>query len=191
MQHKLPRAGGRSNTANRYDHAPAQPPSPWLRKHAGLLPDNGQILDLACGSGRHCRLLAGLGHDVVGVDRDITAARALPANPRITLQQTDLETGQWPFAANRFAGIVVCNYLHRPLFPCIADSLRAGGVLLYETFARGNERFGRPRNPAFLLRPGELLAVFGMLEVLRFEEVIEGGARPAVRQRLAARKKPA
>lgn len=146
------------------------------------------MLDLACGSGRHLQLLQDRGFRACGVDREIRAATRLATSPGVALQY-DLEAKPWPFGTAEFAGIVVTNYLHRPLFPCIADSLQPGGVLLYETFARGNERFGRPRNPEFLLRPGELRAVFDMLEILAFEELTEKGPNPAVRQRIAARQR--
>src|SRR5689334_20780607 len=114
-------------------HAALDAPSPWVLRFAPLV-ESGEVLDLACGAGRHARLFAGLGHSVLAVDRD---ARMLEraAGPDIVTQQLDLEDGgPWPFDAERFAGIVVTNYLHRPLFPHLWASLAPGGVLLYETF---------------------------------------------------------
>ncbi|MDL2357797.1 MAG: methyltransferase domain-containing protein, partial [Pseudomonadota bacterium] len=140
-------------------HSAVDQPSPWVARFAALIPA-GEVLDLACGGGRHARLLAGLGHPVSALDRD-REALALAAGAGITTLEVDLERGDdgaaWPFAAGRFAGIVVTNYLHRPLLAALAASLRPDGVLIYETFADGNAAFGKPSNPAFLLAPGELL----------------------------------
>jgi SAM-dependent methyltransferase len=139
------------------------------------------VLDLACGPGRHARYLLSLGHAVTAVDReprDIPGARFVRA---------DLEDGSpWPLGEERFDGIVVANYLHRPLLPRIAQALAPGGVLLYETFMRGNERYGRPSNPAFLLEPGELWRAFGGLHVIAFEQGRDLEPKPALRQRLCA-----
>jgi len=169
-------------------HAPTDNPSPWVRRFAGAVPA-GEVLDLACGSGRHARLFAGLGHQVLAADRD-PQALALAARPGIVTLQVDLEEegARWPFAAARFAGIVVTNYLHRPLFQQLVDSLAPDGVLIYETFALGNEAFGKPSNPAFLLRPGELLelAVLGGLTVLAYEDGVVADPKPARVQRLCA-----
>jgi SAM-dependent methyltransferase len=162
--------------------------SAWVRRFAPLAP-GGEVLDLACGSGRHARLFAALGHQVVAVDRSAEALAAA-AGPGITTLQADLEAegAAWPFAAGRFAGIVVTNYLHRPRLPDLLRSLAPGGVLIYETFALGNEAFGKPSNPAFLLAPGELLALAaqGGLRVIAYEDGVVGGARPALVQRLCA-----
>lgn len=142
----------------------------------------GPVLDVACGEGRHARFFADRGLAVVAVDRE---ARALPQP--ITFVRSDLEGGNpWPFAGQRFAAIVVANYLHRPLFAAFQDSLDDGGVLIYETFMKGNERFGRPSNPAFLLRPGELLAAFPALSVVAFEQGVVERPKPAAIQRLCA-----
>ncbi len=123
-----------------------------MARWAPLIP-KGRVLDLACGAGRHARFLLEQGHDVTAVDREPQSI------PGVRFLQADLEDGSpWPLPGERFQGIVVTNYLHRPLFPVLADSLAPGGVLLYETFMLGNERYGKPSNPAFLLRPGELLA---------------------------------
>ncbi len=163
-------------------------PSPWVARFAPLIPA-GEVLDLACGGGRHARHLAALGHPVTALDRDAQAL-ALAAGPGITTLQYDLEAdgAAWPFAAGRFAGIVVTNYLHRPLLAALAASLRPDGVLIYETFAIGNEAFGKPSNPAFLLARGELLAAAHQagLRVIAFEDGFVGAPKPAMLQRLCA-----
>jgi SAM-dependent methyltransferase len=162
--------------------------SPWVARCAGMIPP-GEVLDLACGSGRHARYLAALGHPVTALDRD-GSALALAAGPGITTMEYDLEQegARWPFAPGRFAGIVVTNYLHRPLMAPLCASLAPGGVLIYETFALGNEAFGKPSNPAFLLGRGELLAHArdAGLHVLAFEEGVASGVKPAMLQRLCA-----
>jgi len=104
----------------------------------------------------------------------------------VSFIRADLEAGPWPFGERRFAAIVVTNYLHRPLFPLIEGALDEGGVLLYETFMAGNERYGRPSNPAFLLRAGELLDAFGRLSVIAFEQGTVERPKIAVVQRLIA-----
>ncbi len=164
------------------------PVSHWVARCAPWLPD-GEVLDLACGSGRHARHLAGLGHPVLALDRDPEALLAA-GGPGIVTMQFDLEgPGMvWPFAAGRFAGIVVSNYLHRPLLKDLARSLAPGGLLIYETFAVGNEVFGKPSNPAFLLEEGELLAVaLGQgLRVLAYEDGCCAAPKAAMVQRLCA-----
>lgn len=169
-------------------HTPTPEASHWVRRFAAGVPA-GEVLDLACGSGRHARLFASLGHPVVALDRD-PQALALAAGAGIATMQIDLEEegARWPFEAGRFAGIVVTNYLHRPLFGDLVRSLAPDGLLIYETFALGNEAFGKPSNPAFLLRPGELLemALQGGLRVLAFEDGIVTQPKPARVQRLCA-----
>ncbi len=166
-------------------------PSPWVRRWAALIP-RGSVLDLASGQGRHARHLASLGHDMLAVDRDREALAALAGVRGVQTLCADLESGAWPIEGKRFAGVVVCNYLHRPLLPRLADSLEPGGVLIYETFAVGNERYGRPSNPDFLLRPGELLEVFGKsLTIVAFEQGLVDSPRPAVVQRICAVRAPA
>lgn len=161
--------------------------SAWVKRWARLIPAGGVVLDVAAGSGRHARYLAGLGYRVEAVDRDAEALQALAGVPGITVRVADLEGGPWPYAGRRFDGIVVTHYLHRPLFPCLLEALGERGVLIYETFAAGNERYGRPSNPDFLLRPGELLAVFGAaLQVVAFESGRVSVPKPAVLQRLCA-----
>ena len=169
-------------------HAPTLEASPWVIRFAAAVPA-GEVLDLACGSGRHARLFASLGHPVLAVDRD-PQALAAASGPGIATLEIDLEAegARWPFEPGRFAGIVVTNYLHRPLFTDLVRSLAPNGVLIYETFALGNEAFGKPSNPAFLLRPGELLelAAQGSLNVLAFEDGIVAQPKPARVQRLCA-----
>jgi SAM-dependent methyltransferase len=173
-------------------HGAGDIPSAWVARWAPAMPP-GETLDLACGGGRHARLLASLGHPVLAVDRD-ERALAQAAGPGIATLRHDLEAegSVWPFAPGRFAGIVVTNYLHRPLFAQLAGALAPNGILVYETFALGNERYGKPSNPAFLLAPGELLDVAARygLRVLAYEDgfIDPPGdtRRPARVQRLCA-----
>jgi len=167
-------------------------PSAWVKRWAWLIPE-GEVLDLACGRGRHARLLAALGHNVTAVDRDPEALAALTDVARVTTLQADLEGGNpWPLPGRRFAGIVVTNYLYRPLFPSLLAALAPGAVLIYETFALGNERYGRPSNPHFLLRAGELLDAFSPeLTVVAFEQGYVSGPCPAVIQRICGIRAPA
>jgi SAM-dependent methyltransferase len=157
-------------------------PSEWVVRWAPLIAP-GRVLDVACGEGRHARFLAARGLEVVAVDR--AAPQAIEG---VRFVQADLESGNpWPFAGERFQGIVVTNYLHRPLFGALAGSLAPGGVLIYETFMAGNERFGKPSNAEFLLRPGELLSAFStVLSVVAFEQGCVMRPKPAVIQRLCA-----
>lgn len=142
------------------------------------------MLDLAAGGGRHTRYFLERGCRVVAVDRDTSQLAGIPGAQVV---EADLERGKWPFAGQHFDGIVVTNYLWRPLLPHLVEVLAQAGVLLYETFALGNERFGRPRNPEFLLRPDELLEAFTPeLEVVAFEQGEVTVPRPAVVQRICA-----
>jgi SAM-dependent methyltransferase len=166
-----------------------QAASAWVERFAPYIEKGGSVLDVASGSGRHARLLAALGYSVLAVDHDAAALAALSAIPGIEIQVVDLETAAWPFPAGRFAGVIVTNYLHRPLFPALLDAIAPGGVLIYETFARGNERYGRPANPAFLLEPGELLRVsLGRMRVLAYEDLLVAQPKPAMVQRICARR---
>lgn len=170
-------------------HLQSDRPSAWVERFAPLIAA-GEVLDLACGGGRHARLLVGLGHSVLAVDRDPVALDAT-AGPGITVRQVDLERSDmvWPFEPGRFAGIVVTNYLHRPLFPHLFRSLAVDGILIYETFGRGNEHFGKPSSPDFLLASGELLEVVAEarmpdLRVVAFEDGYTDTPKPAMVQRV-------
>lgn len=161
-------------------------PSSWLTRWAHLIRPGGRVLDLACGSGRHAAWLAGQGFAVLGVDRDEQAVAGLPAG--VDGCVADLEQGHWPLAdAGRFDAVVVTNYLHRPLWPYLVDALGPGGVLIYETFAAGNETVGKPSRPDFLLRAGELLEVTrGAMRVVGFEDGMIEVPRLAFVQRICA-----
>jgi SAM-dependent methyltransferase len=159
--------------------------SAWVRRFLPLIRPAGRVLDLAAGAGRHTRLLVDAGFRVTAADRDIAALQRL-ADARCDVRQVDLESAElWPFGTG-WDGIVVTNYLHRPLLASIAAALAAGGAVIYETFAAGNARLGRPRNSDFLLRPGELLVAFAALTVIAFEQGEVAEPRPAVVQRIAA-----
>ncbi|WP_340116921.1 class I SAM-dependent methyltransferase [Pelagibius sp. 7325] len=173
-------------------HASAEP-SAWVVRFVPLVPTGSPVLDLACGSGRHSRLFLQRGHPVLAVDRDLSRLGDLAAHPRLEALACDLEDGSVPaFFKRRFGAIVVTNYLHRPLFGLLAAALAPGGILLYETFAKGNERFGKPSNPAFLLDKGELLRAFrDKLKVIAYEDMVVEAPRPAALQRLCAQSEPA
>jgi SAM-dependent methyltransferase len=189
-----PRSGDRKDDETRSRHLRIVEPSPWVKRFAGLIPAAGPVLDLAAGNGRHARFLLGLGHQVVAIDRDGEALASLAGEGKAEAIVADLESGRDPFAATgplggrTFAGIVVVNYLYRPLLPALLAALAPRGVLIYETFARGNERFTRPRNPDHLLRAGELLELAaGKLQVVAYEHgVIEAAEIPGVKQRICA-----
>lgn len=168
-------------------------PSGWVRRFAPLVPPGGTVLDLACGRGRHTRLFLGPRHPVLAVDADTGGVADLLGTPGLEVLRADLETGgPFPLGARRFAGVVVTNYLHRPILGDIVGAVATGGVLLYETFGRDHAAIGgRPRNPDFLLEPGELLeAVRGRLRVIAYEDVVLGTPPEAAVQRIAARREP-
>jgi SAM-dependent methyltransferase len=154
-------------------------------RFAPLVTSGGSMLDLACGSGRHGRRFLDRGHRVSFLDRDLSGVADLRGHERADLIEADIEKGPWPLAGRQFAGIVVTNYLWRPLKPQIAAALAPNGVLIYETFMAGNERFGKPSNPDFLLQPDELLdwCRDAGLIVCAFEQ---GEEAIAVRQRICA-----
>lgn len=164
-------------------------PSLWVVRWADRVAAGGRVLDLACGNGRHSRFFAARGHPVEAVDRDPAKLAALAGIPGISTRCADLEAREWPYPGDQFAGIVVVNYLYRQLFPHLLAALATGGVLIYETFAAGNERYGRPSNPAFLLAPGELLDVVnGRLRVIAYEDRYVSEPKPAMVQRICATK---
>ena len=166
------------------DGIPADPSS-WIVRHAHLLAPGGSVLDVACGSGRHVRWLRSRGHRLFAVDRDAAALDAL--RDVASVRVADLESGPWPYARQHFDAVIVTNYLWRPLLPHIVAAVAPGGVLLYETFALGQASIGRPSNPEFLLRPGELLdAARPALRILAYEDGFVERPRPAYVQRVAA-----
>jgi SAM-dependent methyltransferase len=166
----------------------AEAPSAWIVRFASLVPRNGHVLDVACGRGRHSVLFAARDCAVTAVDRDAQALTELAGVANVTTLVCDLEAAAWPFdPGRRFDAIVVTRYLHRPLFGQLLRSLADDGVLLYETFAAGNEAYGRPSRPEFLLDENELLAIApDRLTLIAFEQGLVEGPKPAVLQRLAA-----
>jgi len=180
------RAAERGQSPARAGHG-AEEPSPWVLRFAARVAPGSRVLDVACGRGRHARLFAEQGCIVEAVDIDAEAGASLSGVPGVGFLQADIEGGPWPYAGRQFDAIVVTHYLHRPLLPLLAAALAPGGLLIYETFMVGHERFGRPTNPAFLLRTGELLEAFGPpLAVLAFEEGVVSLPRPARLSRLCA-----
>jgi len=162
--------------------------SAWVQRWSHLVAPGASVLDVACGSGRHLRWFAQRGCRVTGVDRDAQALAASQGIAETVL--ADIESAPWPLPGRRFDAVVVTNYLWRELLPTLLVSLAEGGVLIYETFSAGNERFGKPSNPKFLLRPGELLQVAQGLRVVAFEDGFETGPDRCV-QRLVAVREPA
>ena len=182
---------GDTESAVRVD-AP-DPPVDWVRRFGGLIPVGGEVLDVACGRGRHGRFFHELGHPVVMLDRDITKVVDMASFDRVEIVARDLEAGRpWPLTGRRFAGVIVVNYLHRPILPEIVASVAEGGVLIYETFAVGQEILGRPSNPDYLLHREELLIrVRPELRVVAFEDMEETTPVPAFKQRVVAVRDPA
>jgi SAM-dependent methyltransferase len=157
--------------------------SPWIRRWSHLAPTGGAVLDVASGRGRHARWFAQNGHPVTVVDRDAEALATLQGVAETV--EADIENGPWPLAGRQFAAVVVTNYLWRALLPRIVASVAPGGVLLYETFAQGNETVGKPSRPDFLLAPGELLAAAEDLRVVAYEDGFLANP-PRFVQRIAA-----
>jgi SAM-dependent methyltransferase len=179
--------GDSASGRNPAHHLDMREPSPWVVRFARLVPAGGTVLDLACGGGRHARHLISLGLRVVALDRAVEAVDDLEGSAEIIA--ADLEDGSpWPLAGRQFDGIIVVNYLHRPLFPVLFDALSPRGVLIYETFALGNERYSRPRNADHLLKGGELLSLVGdTLQVVAYEHgILEKGECPGIVQRICA-----
>jgi SAM-dependent methyltransferase len=166
-------------------HGGDSPVSPWVARWAHLVPEGGTLLDVACGGGRHLRFFAPRGCRVTGVDRDAEALAPLGALGEIVM--ADIENGPWPLPEREFDAVLVTNYLWRPLWPQLLAAVRPGGVLIYETFARGNEAYGRPKNPDFLLARGELLQACAGWHVIAFEDVFVESP-PRCVQRIAARR---
>ena len=175
-------------------------PSVWVVRFASMVPEGAPVLDLACGGGRHTRLFAEAGHPVTAVDIDLGKLGDLAGHPRVEPIEADLEGGDsfslpGSLAVRTFGGVVVTNYLHRPLLDGLVAAVAPGGLLIYETFAEGNETLGGPggsrrrrvTNPDFLLRHGELLdLVRGRLRVVAYEDLVLGEPEPAAVQRICA-----
>jgi SAM-dependent methyltransferase len=179
------------NTSERHEsrHLRITAPSDWVVRFAPLIRAGGTALDVAAGGGRHVRVLRERSLKVVAVDRTVAPLATFGDDADVELIEADLEGGApWPLAGRRFDGIVVCNYLYRPLFEPLLQSLAPGGVLIYETFARGNEAFSKPRNPDHLLKAGELLELArGRLQVVAYEHGrLDTGELPGIKQRLCA-----
>ena len=168
-------------------HVHVGEPSGWVRRFSAAIRRGGTVLDVACGSGRHARWLASAGHKVEAVDRDAAALDALADAPGVRTLQADLESGDWPYEGRRFDAVVVANYLFRPAFAHVLGSVAPGGLLIYETFMVGNERFGKPSNPDFLLAPDELLhLVDDRFRVVAFEQGEVAAPKAAMVQRICA-----
>jgi SAM-dependent methyltransferase len=165
-------------------------PSPWIVRFASLVPPGAAVLDLACGSGRHTRLFLTRGHPVTALDRDVSGLEDIAEQPGLEIVQADLEDDSlWPLPGRRFGAVVIVDYLWRPILSRILESVAADGVLLYETFALGNEAYGRPTNPDFLLAPGELIeAVQSQLQIIAYEHGYLEQPRPSIKQRICARR---
>lgn len=167
-------------------------PSAWAMRWLAGLPAGASVLDVAAGGGRHALAAARLGLRVMAVDRDVRALLAIAAPGGITVRQADLEHGPWPFGDETFDAVLVSRYLFRPRWALLAALVAPGGRLIYETFARGNERYGRPSNPAFLLEAGELYerSRRAGLVVLGYEHGFVATPAPAVIQRVCAARPP-
>jgi SAM-dependent methyltransferase len=161
--------------------------SPWVRRWSCLVRPGGSVLDVACGAGRHLRWFAENGFEPTGVDRD-PAAQTLSGIADIVI--ADIENGPWPLAGRRFDAVVVTNYLWRPLWPSLIGSVADGGVLVCETFAGGNASVGKPSNPDFLLRTGELLQACEGLRVVAFEDGFLDAPERFVQRIAAVREAP-
>lgn len=150
-----------------------EPPSAWVARWSHLVPAGGTVLDVACGLGRHSRWFSERNHPVSSVDRSsdaISFVAGMSSRMPIEAVLADIENGPWPFAGRSFDAVVVTNYLWRPLFPVIVQSVAPGGVLIYETFAAGNASVGKPSRPDYLLQPGELLTACAGLRVVAYED---------------------
>ena len=167
--------------------------SAWVQRWAHLVREGGTVLDLACGHGRHMRFFAQSGHRVTGVDRSAEAVAAIAPLGEAIL--ADIESGPWPLMqagqVRTFDAVIVTNYLWRALFPVITQSLAPGGVLIYETFASGNETVGKPSRADFLLQPGELLRSFADLHIVAYESGYLPGPARFVQRLVAVREAPA
>ena len=165
-------------------------PSPWMVRHAAYVKPRSELLDVACGKGRHARFFAARNVMVTAVDRDASALQPLKTVQNVRTEQRDLENDPWPYAEHSFDVVLVCNYLWRPAARELLATVKPGGLLLYETFMAGNEMYGKPSRPEFLLRPNELAQwVYGEFRVIAFDQLPERGpdGKPvAMKQRIAA-----
>jgi SAM-dependent methyltransferase len=166
----------------------AEAPSAWVVRFAPLIKPGARVLDLACGAGRHARYLAqSRNAHITAIDRDPVVIGMLANLPNIAPQVCDLEGETWPLAGQSFDAVIVTNYLWRPRFDDLIACVAADGVLIYETFAAGNEAFGKPSRADFLLQPNELLArVRNRLQIVAFEQGTVQLPKPAVVQRIVA-----
>ena len=164
-------------------------PSAWLQRWAHLIAPQSRVLDVACGAGRHMRFLAAQGHTAWGVDRNPDAVSLAQTYGKVSC--ADIENGPWPFEGQTFGCVVVTNYLWRALMPVIVQSVAPGGVLIYETFAAGNETVGKPSRPDFLLQPGELLRATEGLHTVAYEDGFESSPDRFVQRIVAIRAKTA
>ena len=187
----LPRAGEGANHSSLMH--PQDTPSQWFVDHAILVAPTSSVLDLACGHGRHARFFAQRGARVTAVDRDASALQSLSSGSCIATECHDLEGSAWPYVQESFNALIVCNYLWRPTFASLLGTIKPGGVLLYETFMDGNERYGKPSRPDFLLRSNELLTITrDAFRIIAYEEGSEldpSGQPLAVKQKIAAIKR--
>lgn len=165
-------------------------PSPWFTRYASMVAAGARLLDVACGSGRHARFFAERGVQVTAVDRDTVALQSLTGVNGVAIEHRDIEADPWPYAPNSFNAVIVCNYLWRPTFDALLATLKPGGALLYETFMDGNERYGKPSRPDFLLRSNELIAraypVFRVVAFAEGDELNASGESIAMKQKIAA-----
>jgi len=163
-------------------------PSAWVRRWSHLVPPGAQVLDVACGSGRHVRWFAERGCRLTAIDRDAAATEPLQQVARVMI--ADLEGGPWPLPGERFDAVICTHYLWRPLLPALVEAVSANGVLIYETFAVGNETVGKPSNPDFLLHPGELLDATRGLRVVAYEDGFLEDPPRYLQRIVAARDRP-
>lgn len=171
-------------------HGGEAAPSPWVQRWSHLVAQAGSVLDVACGTGRHVRWFEQRGCRVTGVDRDAAAVEPLRSLAGTEIVVADIEAGPWPFVGRRFDAVVVTRYLWRERLADIVDAVGPGGVLIYETFAAGNETVGKPSNPKFLLAPGELLRIASALRVVAYEDGFESAPERFVQRIVAARTEP-
>ncbi|MBR72101.1 MAG: SAM-dependent methyltransferase [Rhodospirillaceae bacterium] len=165
-------------------------PSQWVVRHSKYIKNKGNVLDLACGTGRHTRYLLSLGHHVTAIDIDISKMKNINTYNSLDKIQYNLEKSSWPLQDRIFDGVIVTNYLHRPIIPFILESLATNGTLIYETFAVGNESYGKPKNPDYLLKRGELLDIcHKKLSIVAYEDIVVKKPKQAVLQRICAIRK--